>query len=103
MEKCSMSPKLLRVSDDVRVARCLRGHCALSSLGDGCSHGPESARPPAQQLHTREWPYREIDAAVVDNCCVETWSTEVQVRRQAGAGYPASRKAWMDGWIVAWV
>lgn len=37
MEKCSMSPKLLLVSLDVR-ARYFRGHWAFSSGGDGCTN-----------------------------------------------------------------
>jgi len=37
MEKCSMSPKLLLVSDEARDDRYLRGHWPFSSVGDGCS------------------------------------------------------------------
>lgn len=38
MEKCSMSPKLLRVSLEVRAVRYLRGHWPFSSVGEGCVH-----------------------------------------------------------------
>lgn len=38
MEKCSMSPKLLRVSIDVRdVVKYRFGHDGSLSVGDGCS------------------------------------------------------------------
>lgn len=66
MEKCSMSPKLLLVSVDVRE-RYFRGHWPFSSGGDGCTgtqlvccrHGIRKGR----------YTYREVDTTIIDHCC----------------------------------
>lgn len=65
MEKCSMSPKLLLVSDDEALDDSYRrGQGARSSTGEGC--GPRVVSR-AQPLQAAAVTHREIGAAVVDD------------------------------------
>ncbi len=70
-----MSPKLLLVSsEDALEERYLRGHWALSSVGDGCSMAKSASRGRSKEVLMRGRAYRKIDAAIIDNCWAKTMS-----------------------------
>ena len=67
-----MSPTLLFVSVEVRVLRVLRcGHRPFSSVGEGCAAGNQQNRLFGRGID-HGYIYRQIYAAIVDDCWAET-------------------------------
>jgi len=84
MEKCSISPELLRVSDDVRD-RMRRCHVVSFSVGDGCPQGQRTRSLPSGALRRT---HRKIDAAVVDDCTDAPAVSQLVWRRPGRPGRP---------------
>lgn len=92
MGKCSISPRLLCVSIDVREAKYRLGHDFSFSVGDGC--GGTSAQSHgivlAQMRHVDS--YRKIDTAVIDHCSqTRKRQSYVPQRRISTTRRPAGR------------